>query len=120
MLKIAVIDDDIDFLKIFKDKLEFMGYECKIFSNPGSAMKHITDFDVVFLDYNLGRINGKEILAEIKSKKKTIYVIMISGYIIDNVIKRNIYNALYSFHSKPIDFNIIKKELDELFRNQKI
>jgi DNA-binding NtrC family response regulator len=120
MPEIAIIDDDLDFLKIFKDKLKFLDYECKIFSNPESAMKQIFDFDVVFLDYNLGRVNGKEILAKIKSKKKTIYVIMISGYIIDNVIKRNIYNALYSFHSKPIDFNIIKKELDELFRNQKI
>ncbi|HQP70192.1 MAG TPA: hypothetical protein PLK90_07305 [Clostridiales bacterium] len=29
MPDIAVIDDDIDFLMIFKDRLEFMGYECK-------------------------------------------------------------------------------------------
>lgn len=116
MHKIAVIDDDIEFLKIFKDKLEFLGYECKTFSNPELAMKLISHFDVVFLDYNLGRINGKEILAEIKSKKKAVDVIMISGYIVDYIIKINIKNEMYSFHTKPLDFEIIKKELDELLK----
>ncbi len=74
----------------------------------------VTDFDIVFLDYNLGRINGKEILAEIKSKKNTIDVIMISGYIINNPTLRKLKNTLYSFHTKPLDFEIIRNELIDI------
>ena len=116
MPKIAVIDDDIDFLKIFKDMIEFIGYECTIFNNPESALRWISDFDLIFLAYYLGKINGKYILSKIKSVKKDIIVIMISGYDIGNVIKKDITEELYSFHHKPLDFNSIKKEIDEIFR----
>jgi len=41
---------------------------------------------------------------------------MISGYRIDQIIKNKIKNELYSFHTKPLDFEIIKKfHLTNLF-----
>jgi len=62
VLNIAVIDDDILALRIFRDQLDHMGYACKIFNNQESAMHEMAKFNVILLDYHLGRTNGKDLL----------------------------------------------------------
>ena len=114
MLNVAVIDDDILTLRIFKDNLENFGYPCKTFNNHVTALKEIKKFDVVVLDYNLGRIKGKDIIKNIKREGENIFIIMISGYMIQNIINKDLKETLYSFHTKPVDFDKLKLELDAI------
>lgn len=114
MLNIAVIDDDILALRLFRDNLEHMGYSCKIYNNQESALQEIEKFDVVLLDYHLGRVNGKDLLKKIKVIKEDIIAIMISGYMIQNIINRDLKDQLYSFYTKPVDFELLKKDLDTI------
>lgn len=114
VLNIAVIDDDILALRIFRDQLDHMGYACKIFNNQESAMNEMAKFDVILLDYHLGRTNGKDLLKKIKAQYPDIIAIMISGYMIENVINRELRNLLYAFYTKPVDFEKLKKDLEAI------
>jgi len=114
MLNVAVIDDDILTLRIFKDNLEHFGFPCKTFNNHVTALKEIKKYDVVILDYNLGRIKGKDIIKDIKKERENIFIIMISGYMIQNIINKELKETLYSFHTKPVDFDKLKLELDAI------
>jgi two-component system, NtrC family, response regulator HydG len=113
-MNIAVIDDDILALRLFRDTLEHMGYSCKIFNNTETALQEIDKFDVVLLDYHLGRVNGKDLLKKIKSLKEDIIAIMISGYMIQNIINRDLKDQLYAFYTKPVDFDKLKTDLDAI------
>lgn len=114
MLNIAVIDDDILVLRLFRDQLDHMGYSCKIFNNQETALNEIGKFDVVLLDYHLGRTNGKDLLKKIKSEYPDIIAIMISGYMIQNVVNRELKDMLYGFYTKPVDFTKLKLDLDTI------
>ena len=78
-MNIAVIDDDILALRLFRDTLEHMGYSCKIFNNTETALQEIDKFDVVLLDYHLGRVNGKDLLKKIKSLNFFLRVLCVLG-----------------------------------------
>jgi len=77
-------------------------------------MLEIAKFDVVILDYHLGRVNGKDLLKKIRQVKEDIIAIMISGYMIQNIVNRDLKDQLYSFYTKPIDYNLLKKDLDAI------
>jgi len=114
MLNVAVIDDDILTLRIFKDNLEHFNYPCKTFNNYVTALKEIKKYDVVILDYHLGRIKGKDIIKDIQKENENVFIIMISGYMIQNIITKELDESLYSFHTKPVDFDKLKLELDAI------
>jgi two-component system response regulator HydG len=114
MLNVAVIDDDILTLRIFKDNLEHFDYPCKTFNNYVTALKEIAKYDVVILDYHLGKVKGKDIIKDIKREREDIFIIMISGYMIQNIITKELKESLYSFHTKPVDFDKLKLELDAI------
>lgn len=111
MLNIAVIDDDILALRVFRDQLEHMGYPCKIYNNQESAMHEMSQFDVVLLDYHLGRTNGKDLVKKIKSQYPDIIAIMISGYMIENIVNRDLKDLLHGFYTKPVDFEKLRLDL---------
>jgi len=114
VINIAVIDDDILALRLFRDQLDHMGYPCKIFNNQESALSEIKKFDVVLLDYHLGRTNGKDILKKIKIQHPDVIAIMISGYMIQNVVNRDLKDMLYAFYTKPVNFEKLKLDLDAI------
>ena len=114
MLNVAVIDDDILALRLFKDSIENLGYKCKIFNNPDTALAGIKKFDVVYIDYHLGRVNGKDLLKKIKNEKKDIVAIMVSGYMIEHIVNKELKEMLYAFYTKPVNLDQFKKDLDAI------
>jgi DNA-binding NtrC family response regulator len=114
MLNVAVIDDDILALRLMKDSVENLGYKCKIFNNPETALAGIKKFDVVYIDYHLGRVNGKDLLKKIKSEKEDIIAIMISGYMIEHIVNKELKELLYAFYTKPLDLNRFKIDLENI------
>jgi len=84
---VLLIDDDIDDAEIFMEAINVIKKEIVFRSedNPVMALKNleISDKlpDLIFLDYNMPLINGKEFLQRMKSKEKlkNIPVILISS-----------------------------------------
>ena len=117
-IKILWVDDEIDLLKPHILFLEKKGYHVTTATNGSDAIDLFDDenFDIVFLDENMPGITGLETLAELKEKKSTVPVIMITKseeeYIMDEAIGSKIADYLI----KPVNPNQIllslKKNLD--------
>lgn len=80
-IKIFIVEDEPIFISLIKYqllKLRLSNYH--IFVNGEICLKHLdTKPDVVILDYNLGGINGIEVLKRIKKLYPDTYVIMFSS-----------------------------------------
>lgn len=117
-IKILWVDDEIDLLKPHILFLEKKGYLVTTATNGQDAIElfNETNFDIVFLDENMPGITGLETLSELKEKKSTTPVIMITKseeeYIMDEAIGAKIADYLI----KPVNPNQIllslKKNLD--------
>jgi len=82
--KILIIDDDWDFLNLFKTKLEIYGYEAYTSSRPLDFERRLEKInpDIVFMDVLMPERSGFNILEDFEARGKTINVpvIFLSGF----------------------------------------
>ena len=117
-IKILWVDDEIDLLKPHILFLEKKNYEVTTCNNGRDAIDIFQDenFDIVFLDENMPGMNGLETLAEMKEKKSSIPVIMITQSEEEFIIEEAIGSKIADYLIKPVNPNQIllslKKNLD--------
>ena len=106
--KIWILDDEKLFLKSFSRQLKIMGHEPCAFDDPHKLLLELgtgeRNPDLIFLDVNLGMMNGPEVLKEIK-KVKNIPVIMISGDDDAQVVVECMKHGAYNYLKKPFKEN---------------
>jgi DNA-binding response OmpR family regulator len=117
-IKILWVDDEIDLLTphiLFLEKKNYVVTTC----NNGQDAIDIFDvenFDIVFLDENMPGLSGLETLAEIKEKKSSIPVIMITKSEEEYIMEEAIGAKIADYLIKPVNPNQIllslKKNLD--------
>jgi len=117
-IKILWVDDEIDLLKphiLFLEKKNYEVTKC----NSGSEAIDILDeynFDIVFLDENMPGLTGLETLNEIKEKKSSLPVVMITKSEEEYIMEDAIGNKIADYLIKPVNPNQIllslKKNLD--------
>ncbi len=117
-IKILWVDDEIDLLKphiLFLEKKNYLVTTC----NNGQDAIDLFDnenFDIVFLDENMPGLSGLETLAEIKEKKSSIPVIMITKSEEEYIMEEAIGSKIADYLIKPVNPNQIllslKKNLD--------
>ncbi|WP_309609137.1 bifunctional response regulator/alkaline phosphatase family protein [Flavobacterium sp.] len=117
-IKILWVDDEIDLLKPHILFLEKKNYEVTTCNNGRDAIDIFQDenFDIVFLDENMPGMNGLETLAEMKEKKSSIPVIMITKSEEEYIMEEAIGSKIADYLIKPVNPNQIllslKKNLD--------
>ena len=117
-IKILWVDDEIDLLKPHILFLEKKNYEVTTCNNGRDAVDIFQDenFDIVFLDENMPGMNGLETLAEMKEKKSSIPVIMITKSEEEYIMEEAIGSKIADYLIKPVNPNQIllslKKNLD--------
>ncbi len=117
-IKILWVDDEIDLLKphiLFLEKKNYNVTTC----NSGTEAIDIlddTNFDIVFLDENMPGLSGLETLHEIKEKKDSLPVVMITKSEEEYIMEEAIGNKIADYLIKPVNPNQIllslKKNLD--------
>jgi CheY-like chemotaxis protein len=117
-IKILWVDDEIDLLKphiLFLEKKDYLVSTC---NNGRDAvdMFNYGNFDIVFLDENMPGMSGLETLAEIKEKKTSTPVIMITKSEEEYIMEEAIGSKIADYLIKPVNPNqillSIKKNLD--------
>ena len=112
-------DDEIDLLKPHVLFLEGKGYEVHCVSSGRDAIEEVnkTDYDLVFLDENMPGISGLEALQEIKQRRPSLPVIMITKNEEEHIMEEAIGSKIADYLIKPVHPNQIllalKKNLDE-------
>lgn len=116
---ILLIDDDRDDAEIFMQAADRLnkGVALRWYQNPELALEDLKCADnlpdLIFLDYNMPKINGLEMLEELKSEKKLkdIPVILISTPSQEFMRELLEKKKIIQYISKPNSFNDLIKVL---------
>ncbi len=117
-IKILWVDDEIDLLKPHILFLEKKNYEVTKCQSGTEALEIIDDinFDIVFLDENMPGLTGLETLTEIKERKASLPVVMITKSEEEYIMEEAIGSKIADYLIKPVNPNQIllslKKNLD--------
>jgi CheY-like chemotaxis protein len=117
-IKILWVDDEIDLLKPHILFLEKKNYEVTTCNNglDAIAIFETTNFDIVFLDENMPGMSGLETLSEMKEKKSSVPMIMITKSEEEYIMEEAIGAKIADYLIKPVNPNQIllslKKNLD--------
>lgn len=117
-IKILWVDDEIDLLKPHILFLEKKNYEVVTCNNGRDALDIFAEniFDVVFLDENMPGMSGLETLHEMKEKKSSTPIIMITKSEEEYIMEEAIGSKIADYLIKPVNPNQIllslKKNLD--------
>ncbi len=118
-MRILIIDDDKEFLKLFGLTLKKEGFSVLTSQNIENALSVLekNDIDLIFLDQYLGETEGTEAISILKNKNPDIPVVILTAYgnlkdAID-AIKKGAFNYL----TKPVDrdeLNIVINQVKEI------
>ncbi|PZD78198.1 bifunctional response regulator/alkaline phosphatase family protein [Mesonia sp. K7] len=117
-ISVLWVDDEIDLLKPHILFLENKGYKVTTCQSGTEAIEEIQDqnFDIVLLDENMPGLTGLETLTEIKSKRNSLPVIMITKSEEEYIMEEAIGSKIADYLIKPVNPNQIllslKKNLD--------
>jgi CheY-like chemotaxis protein len=117
-IKILWVDDEIDLLKPHILFLEKKNYKVTTCNNGRDAIDVFEEgnFDIVFLDENMPGMSGLETLSEMKEKKSSTPVIMITKSEEEYIMEEAIGSKIADYLIKPVNPNQIllslKKNLD--------
>lgn len=122
MLKILLVDDEEDtemlFKQVFRSEIKNKDFEFHFALDAEEALKYIfllNPFDVVLVlsDINMPGMNGLDLLKEIKKLFPSMKVIMITAYDNENNYNLAISNGADGFLAKPVDFDLLRKKINE-------
>jgi two-component system, response regulator, stage 0 sporulation protein F len=122
MLKILLVDDEKDtemlFKQVFRNEIKKHDFEFHFALNAEEALKYIfllNPFDVVLVlsDINMPGMNGIDLLKEIKKIFPIMKVIMITAYDNESNYNLAIKNGADGFMAKPVDFDLLRKKINE-------
>jgi DNA-binding NtrC family response regulator len=80
--KILLVDDDPEFRRAMKKLFEKSGYDVTAAGDGEEALEALgkSRFDLIISDLRMPRLDGIELMEEIKRKKVNVPVIFITGY----------------------------------------
>ncbi len=107
MARILIIDDERSVRSSLRETLEFEDYEVDEAVDGAEGWNKIQhgNYDLVFCDIKMPRMDGMEVLALIQKHQVDLPVLMISGHgTIENAIEATRLGA-FDFISKPPDLN---------------
>ena len=117
MRKILIIDDEKDYCLFVKQNLELMGAYNVVIANDGATGLEIASKDrpdLILLDIIMPRMNGFEVLKELKNNKKMngIPVVMLTA--LDTEEAREKALSIYGedYISKPVEMSVLKARIE--------
>lgn len=102
-IKVLVVDDDESYSEGLKGVVETEGYEVTAVNDGVSAINtlHSNQYDIVLLDIVMPRVNGVEVLKNIKNSFYDCQVIMLTGMNDINTAVECIKIGAYDYLLKP-------------------
>lgn len=104
MAKILVIDDNIDICQLLDRFLTKKGYdvETTISGKNGLDMVKKTFFDLIFCDFKLRDMEGRDVLMKVREISPGTQVAIITGYADVKIAVEVIKNGAFDYVTKPL------------------
>jgi CheY-like chemotaxis protein len=119
---VLIIDDNKDLAGIIFEYLNMVGYEADVaFSGEeGIAKAKQHKPGAILCDIGMSGMKGYDVAEYIRrdAELKDVYLIAISGYSSQSDVERSLKAGFNKYLSKPINFDYLKKVLDNLGANR--
>jgi CheY-like chemotaxis protein len=103
-----MVDDEVQFRETTKKILNKKGFDTLMAATGQEALAQLkNEPDVVVLDLRMPGMDGNETLAEIKRKKPSIPVIMLTGHGEGEAAKKALAKGAFDFLAKPCDVDTL-------------
>ncbi len=116
MPKVLLVDDEDQFRKSLAKRLNIRGYETIDVGNGEEAIRAARsndDIDIVILDRKMPRMDGEQVLREIRTFRPALQVIMLTGHGNWQSAMETGRLEAFAYLEKPCDFEKLTKVLDE-------
>lgn len=99
-----IIDDDADVREYLEDVLHLEGFEVTSLSDPTVVVQRIRDelFHILVVDVMMPKIDGLDLLAQIRDFDEHIPVIMVTGYASLETLSASIALGVSAYLAHPI------------------
>lgn len=118
MYKILIADDELIIRNSLKKLIEKTGLPVSVkhsVSNGEEVLSCLegSQCDIAFIDINMPRLNGLEVLKHLKQLGKQLYIIVISGYDSFSYAREAINLGVKKYLLKPVSFEEMNEALKE-------
>lgn len=114
--RIAIIDDNQDFLSSLRQQLEERDNEVVSFTTIEDAAKHLSTMpvDLVITDLKMPDGDGISLVDRLRARFPQLPVIMVSAYATDELITRIGQAGIQKFLAKPFNFTELDRAVQSL------
>jgi DNA-binding NtrC family response regulator len=119
---VLIIEDELVLSKNIRIYLERHEYEAVAVHSGEEGIDKLDAFlpDVVVLDYSLPKMNGLEVLAQLRAKLPAIKVIMITGNATVEVAVQAMKMGAYDYLAKPVVLSELKLLVDRALGQERV
>ncbi len=122
--RVLIVDDDPSIRSMFSLILEENGNYETITAEDGNraldVIKSRGDIDIVLTDIQMPKMNGMELLKEIKSLDPTLPVIMITGFPTIDIAIHSMKEGASDFITKPFKFDHVELIINRTLREREL
>jgi len=117
-MRVLVIDDDIEISNFLKTNLEaeYFAVDTVQDGERGSFLARTNDYDVVIIDNNLPKKNGREVCREIREIKKDVKIIILSVLAGVSIKVELLSMGADDYMTKPFSFMELLVRIKSLLR----
>ncbi len=107
MAKIVVVDDEKMQRNMLKGLLEIEGHDVYVAEDGVHAMEVVKEQkpDLVLTDLRMPRMDGMDLLRELKTTQSCKTVIVITGHGTPDDVKTAFVEGAFAYLQKPVDFD---------------
>ncbi|MFT5836626.1 MAG: DNA-binding NtrC family response regulator [Candidatus Azotimanducaceae bacterium] len=120
---VLILDDDADFNSLLTDIFEQADYVVTSLTDPIEAVEafRYTDYDLVVTDHKMPGMNGTEFIKIIKKMKPEVPVIMVFGYLENDIIRELISEGVGGVFLKPLNiFSLLERTAELIAETNKL
>ncbi|RIW15567.1 sigma-54-dependent Fis family transcriptional regulator [Algoriphagus lacus] len=104
MASILVIDDNLDICQLLDRFLTKKGHQVQTTISGKTGLEYLkkTNFDLIFCDFKLREMDGRDILKKVKESSPETQLVIITGYADVKVAVEVIKNGALDYITKPL------------------
>jgi PAS domain S-box-containing protein len=104
--RLMIIDDEEIVVDVFKKNLSNLGYKINGFTSSTEALNEFRsnpyDYDIIFTDYMMPELTGLEISEEYLRIRREIPIILMSGFITEELVEKSRIIGIARIINKPL------------------
>jgi len=111
--RVLVVDDDCDVVEILREFLSAKGYEVLTANDGAEALRKVKEErpHLILLDIQMPRMDGLEVLRQLRQINQEVGVIMITGVNEQEIARKAMELGAFDYIVKPLDLPYLQQSL---------